>query len=249
MTDDAPWRLEVHDSLPSTTDRLAALAAKGAPDGTAVLALTQTRGRGSRGRAWSSPPGNLALSVLLRPDEPAATAAEWPLLVAIALSDVLIPRLPDPGLLSLKWPNDVLLRGRKLAGILIDATTDEGRLRTLAIGVGANLSTAPDLPDRPTAAVSEVAPPPAPEDVARALLDAMWRRRAERGRNGFAPIRAAWLSRAHPVGTPLVVQFADERLEGRFAGLTDAGLLQLQTAAGMRTLSAGEVLLGEGANG
>ena len=249
VTSDVPPRLEVHDSLPSTIDRLAALASEGAADGTAVLALTQTKGRGSRGRKWSSPQGNLALSVLLRPDEPAATAGEWPLLAAVALSDVLTPTLPDAGQLTLKWPNDVLLCGRKLAGILIEAATEDGWLRVLSLGIGVNLRTAPDLADRPTAALAEVATPPSPEALARDLLDALWRRRDERARNGFAPIRAAWLARAHPIGTRLAVQFAGERLDGVFAGLTEAGLLQLRTPEGMRTLSAGEVLLGDGADG
>jgi BirA family transcriptional regulator, biotin operon repressor / biotin---[acetyl-CoA-carboxylase] ligase len=219
------------------------LASQGAPDGTAVLALTQTSGRGSRGRRWSSPPGNLALSVLLRIDEPAARAGEWPLLAAVALADVLLPMLPEPELLSLKWPNDVLLRGRKLAGILIEAAPDPESLRTLAIGIGANLRTAPVLPDRPAAALSELGVPPEPEPFARDLLGAWWRRRAERDRAGFAPIRAAWLARAHPLGTRLSIRLGAEQIEGTFAGLTDSGFLQLRTATGIRTLSAGEVLL------
>ncbi len=167
------WRLQVHEAIGSTSDHCAALAAAGEPAGLAVLALRQTSGRGSRGRGWQSPIGNLSLSVLLRPSGTLGDAGSWPLLVGIAVAEAARPLLPDPAALSLKWPNDVLLRGRKLAGILIDTALDQaGGLRWLIIGIGANLAVAPEVPGRVTACLPDegVAPPP-PEAFARDVLD------------------------------------------------------------------------------
>lgn len=243
------WRLEVFESLPSTSVTLARRAADGAPHGTAVLALQQTEGRGSRGRAWASPPGNLSLSVLLRPDESAGRAGEWPLMVAVALSDALLPLLPSPAMLALKWPNDVMLRGRKLAGILIETTPDAaGRLASVILGIGVNLAVAPDVPGRLSAALAEVTHAPPPADFARALLAALETRMAQRARDGFAPVRADWLARAHPLGTRLAVTLSAgaDPIAGGFAGLDADGTLLLDTAEGQRRIAAGDVALAHG---
>ena len=241
MTAACGWTLEVHEAVTSTSDVLAARAAAGAPDGLAVLARRQTQGRGRAGRAWESPDGNLALSVLLRPMEPASRAGEWPLLTGVALADVIQSLLPDPAALSLKWPNDVLVDGAKLAGVLIETTLDAaGMVATMVVGVGVNLAAAPRLPDRATACLGHhVAAPPAPEAFAALLLDALWRRRAERARDGFAPIRAAWLAAAHPIGTGLTVAGTF----GHFAGLADDGALLLETANCLRRIASGDVWL------
>ena len=238
------WRLQVHEAIGSTSDHCATLAAAGEPGGLAVLALRQTKGRGSRGRGWQSPIGNLSLSVLLRPSGTLGDAGGWPLLTGIAVADTVRPLLPDPAALVLKWPNDVLLRGRKLAGILIDTSLDNaGGLRWLVIGIGANLAVAPELPGRVAACLPDegVAPPP-PEDFARALLGHLARWHSVLQRDGFAAIREAWLERAHPVGTTLTVAFADQRVEGAFEGLSPEGHLVLRTAGGVRSFSTGEVL-------
>ncbi len=239
------WRLEIHDAIGSTSDRCATLAAAGEPAGLAVLARRQTSGRGSRGRGWQSPIGNLSLSMLFRPDANAAQLGAWPLLTSIAVLDAARPLLPDPAVLSLKWPNDVLLRGRKLAGILIDTALEpDGAVKWLIIGTGVNLAVAPVLPDRPTASLADegiVAPPP--EEYARALLDHMARWHDVMQREGFSAIRTAWLARAHPLGTALTVTYGDVRFTGGFAGISDEGHLLLQTDAGLRTISTGEVLL------
>ena len=239
------WRLQVHAELGSTSDHLAALAAAGEPAGLAVLAMRQTSGRGSRGRGWQSPAGNLSLSVLLRPGGGRAEAAGWPLLAGVALADTVTPLLPDPAALALKWPNDLLLRGRKLAGVLIDTALEpDGGVRWLIVGIGANLAIAPELPGRATACVAdEGGSVPPPEEFARALLGRLAAWRARMLRDGPAAVHAAWLARAHPPGTALTVTFGETRLDGQFAGLSAEGHLLLRTADGLRTLSTGEVLL------
>ena len=234
----AGWRMLVHDQLPSTADCLREMAEAGEPERLAILALRQTAGRGTRGRAWDSPPGNLHLSILLRPQAPAREVPQWSLLAAVALHTALAPQSPA---LTLKWPNDLLLAGAKCAGILSEATLrPDGALDWLALGIGVNLASAPELPGRPTAAL----PPPAlaPEAAAAAILAALDHWRAIQAASGFAPIRAAWLAAAHPIGTPLTVTTPNGGpLCGTFGGLDPSGALRLRTALGMETVAAGEI--------
>ena len=278
------WRLTVVPSLPSTSAFCCERAAGGEPAGLAVLAQQQTAGRGSRGRTWSSAPGSLALSVLLRPDGPAAASGQWALLAGVAMHEGLAGFLPDAptviagldpaipvrrrdgrinsghdgdlgsrdqsGGLTLKWPNDLLLNGHKLGGILVEsAATPDRRIAWLVLGLGANLAEAPAIPGQPTAAaLVDCAPAPAPEQVAAAILDRISHWDRELAQHGFAPIRDAWLARAHPIGTALRIGWRDgAETYGRFAGLGEDGALLLQTADGLRTYSTGEVLLGAGA--
>lgn len=235
------WRLEVHEELPSTSDLCLARAAAGEPEGLAILAHRQTGGRGSRGRSWISPPGNLYLSVLLRPNMALAEAGIWPLLVSLALHDALAPLLANPARLTLKWPNDLLLDGAKLAGILLDITSHpNGHIDALIIGCGVNLAVAPNLPNRPTACLRDTGtPPPAPEIFVPTLLTALDHRRAQPP----AAIHAAWLSRAHPIGSQLTIAFAGQEIHGRFAGLSPEGHLLLNTPSGPKTLATGEIIL------
>lgn len=244
------WRLQVFDSLPSTSDYLLKLARADEPEGLAVLARLQTAGRGSRGRSWTAPAGNLNLSVLLRPQGDAGDAGRWALVAGLALHDALASFLADASALRLKWPNDVLLHGRKLAGILVESALDQaGRLQWLIIGLGANLAGAPDLPDRPAISLAEHGTAPAPEAVARVLLDRLAHWRQVWSRQGFAPLRAAWLDRAHPAGTPLLVRQASGTVAGDFAGLSATGALLLNTDAGLREFATGEVLGATGREG
>jgi BirA family transcriptional regulator, biotin operon repressor / biotin---[acetyl-CoA-carboxylase] ligase len=237
------WRLAVHEVLPSTSDLCRTVAAAGEPAGFAVLAHRQTQGRGSRGREWESPSGNLFLSVLLRPREQARDAAQWSLLAGVALAEALTPLVPNPASLRLKWPNDLLLNGGKLAGILVDsAAGSDGGLEWLVIGVGVNLAIAPEVPGRAVAALSEVAPPPPPEVVARAFLTALDRWRRVRLLDGFAAIRSAWLARAPELGSPVTLRLGDDVLGGGFAGLAADGSLLLRTDGRVHAFSTGVLL-------
>jgi BirA family biotin operon repressor/biotin-[acetyl-CoA-carboxylase] ligase len=238
------WRLRSYPSIESTSDLCATLAAAGEPEGLAIMALRQTAGRGSRGRNWQSPVGNLYISVLLRPPGMLAEGGRWALLAAVALSDTLAALLPDPGPLSLKWPNDVLLHGRKMAGILLDATaTKEGAIDWLVIGCGVNLVHAPEVPGRRTACLAEFVPPPTPRAMAGALLDRLAHWRAVRALDGFGPVRTAWLARAHPVGTKVQLAYNGRLLGGTFAGLADDGSLLLATGGRVEAFATGEILL------
>lgn len=221
--------------MPSTSDLLIRLAAAGEPEGLAILAHRQTAGRGREGRAWSTPAGNLAISVLLRPRGPARHAPVWALFGAVTLAEALAPHLPDPAALRLKWPNDLLLGGAKLGGMLCESATDAaGRLDWLVIGLGANLAQAPAVPGRATARLPQPVPP---EAVAGGLIRAMetWRHRPA------AEVIAAWTARGPDRGSLLTLRAASGDTSGRYAGLAEDGALLLETDAGLRRFGSGEL--------
>lgn len=232
------WRLEVHAALPSTSALLAQRAEAGEAEGLAILAREQTAGRGRAGRAWASPPGNLYLSVLLRPDGPAREAPQWSLLAGLALAEAAAGCLADPAALRLKWPNDLLLHGAKCAGILAEsALAPWGGIAWLTLGFGVNLAHAPALPDRPTAVLGGGGPPDA---FAAGLLARLshWRdlQRAE----GFAPVRAAWRRFGPALGERITLRGLPGG--GDFAGLAGDGSLLLDIDGTRRAIPAGEIL-------
>jgi BirA family biotin operon repressor/biotin-[acetyl-CoA-carboxylase] ligase len=232
----------VEDSLPSTSDLLLRLAAAGEPGGLAVMARRQTAGRGRDGRGWESPPGNLYVSLLLRPATPAREAPLWALLAALALAEALAPALPDPAALRLKWPNDLLLGTAKLAGVLCEsAARADGRLDWLVIGCGANLAVAPALPDRPTTSIAAHATAPAPEAVVPGLLHALEAWHARLLAEGAAPILAAWQARGPAPGAQLTLRAGPGQTTGLFRGLDADGALLLETGGGLRRFASGEL--------
>lgn len=231
MTLPPGWRLRCFETVESTSDLCVTLAQAGEPAGLAVLAARQTHGRGSRGRDWQTLPGNLALSVLLRPSH--AEVGHWALLAAVALADVLAP-VP----IRLKWPNDVMLNGRKLGGVLVDAAwTPGGGLAWLVIGFGANLQAAPDLPD--------VAVVPGAFDartVAHQVLARLDYWIASLAQDGSGPVRQAWLNHGPALGDLLRLTLGRDQIAGTFAGLADNGALLLQSGGKVHAFATGQVL-------
>ena len=225
------WRLEVVETLGSTSDHCIACAKAGEPEGLAVLALRQTAGRGSRGRPWSRTAGQ-SLPVLAAASRTAmpCEAGRWSLLAAVALADALTPYLPDPGRLRLKWPNDVLLRGAKLSGILIDSADcrPDGRSDWLVIGCGVNLcARARGAGPPPTACLAGRGWSPRRRAGAacRRLLAQLWIIGAARAHAGRVQCRArrhGWRA-ARRLGTPMHVGRGQRHhaWKGAFAGLAD----------------------------
>jgi BirA family transcriptional regulator, biotin operon repressor / biotin---[acetyl-CoA-carboxylase] ligase len=220
----------------STNDEARTLAQSGAPEGTMVWGLEQTAGRGRRGRGWHSPPGNLYVSVVLRPGKPAPQSALIGFVAAVALAAALA----DVGLadsrLQLKWPNDVLVDRAKVAGILIETSAAIGQAPDwLVLGMGVNLAHAPE--DTPYPAMTLRGAGLATLTV-EALLEALAGRLAEwYGRwqaEGFAPVRAAWLKRAVGLGEAIEVRLEGHTLQGRFAALEEDGALMLELPEGER---------------
>jgi BirA family biotin operon repressor/biotin-[acetyl-CoA-carboxylase] ligase len=237
------FRLHRFATLGSTNDEAKALARAGAPEGTLVWADEQTAGRGRRGRTWLSPPGNLYLSLVLRPEGAPARAAQLGFVAALGLGDALAA-LAGPALkLRYKWPNDLLVNGRKLAGILLESENAAGdRVDFVVAGIGVNIVAAPEDVEFPATSL-------AAEGVAgvtpAVLLGGFVRHFetwAGRWREaGFAPVRAAWLKRASGLGEPIRVRLERSTLCGRFLDLDDDGALVLDGEQGRRRIAAGEV--------
>ena len=232
MIEDIP--LEVVDEIGSTSEALKARAACPGPE-TALLARRQSGGRGRLGRPWQSVDGNLHLSVLLRPRS-LQWPGHWSILAAVALADTVRPYAPA-GTLRLKWPNDLMLNGGKLAGILLDAGFAPGPW--LVIGFGVNLAGAPSDLGRPVACLAPAAL--APEVFARRLLHALQSWRLHYAAEGFAPVRAAWVAAAHAPGERIVVGVGARSEHGVFRGLGDDGSLLLDGPDGELAITAGEL--------
>ena len=235
------------DETGSTNDEARVRAEAGAPEGTVVWALTQRAGRGRRGRSWASPPGNLYLSVILRPACAARHAAQLSFVAALAVVDLVDGALP--GQARCKWPNDILVDGAKVAGILLESALGSGgRVDWVVLGIGVNLASHPDIEGPvPSASLAALGvPSPAPADAVPTLLAALARRRRAWEAEGFAAVRDAWLARAHGLGTAVTVVNGDRRLAGTFDGLDSEGALVLARAGrAPLTIAAGDVLFGD----
>jgi BirA family transcriptional regulator, biotin operon repressor / biotin---[acetyl-CoA-carboxylase] ligase len=237
------FRTHRFESLASTSDEAKRMAAAGAPEGTLVLACRQTGGRGRRGRHWDSPEGNFHGSLLLRPACPVPVAAQLSFVAAVAVAQALTAWLAAERI-RLKWPNDVLADGAKLAGILAEsASAADARVAWLVLGIGVNLTHCPQGLDYAATSLSAlgqagVSPEAMLGTLAPALLD--WYRRWQR--HGFAPVREAWLSLAVGLRQPVRALTPDGIVEGVFRDLDPAGALLLAMPdGGQRRIEAGEV--------
>lgn len=223
----------------STNDDLTALARDGAPEGTVVGADRQSAGRGRRGRSWLAASGHaLLVSVLLRPGVPPVDAGLLPIVVAVGAADAL----GDDA--RVVWPNDVLVGGRKVAGILCEMSADQERVDWAVAGIGVNVRSAPDLDDArwSPGALSDGGEPPSRADLLVALLDALGRRYTEWTREGPGPVLAAFAARDMLAGRRIGVSVHHGELTGTAGGLDDLGRLRLLTDDGERLLAAGEVI-------
>lgn len=240
MIDPAP--VELLAEIDSTNAEALRRAGAGRRDPHWIVALRQTAGRGRRARTWESPAGNLYATLLLPVQVSPARAATLSFVAALAVMDMLDP-LAGAERVSLKWPNDVMVAGRKAVGILLESAIQHDNALTLAIGVGVNLAHGPHNPERPAIALADLGiAPPSPQDAASALAAAFARRFAQWEGQGFSATRAAWLARAGGLGRPIIVRLAQETLEGVFAGLDEAGALRLALPEGTeRAISAGDV--------
>ncbi|HEX8239580.1 MAG TPA: biotin--[acetyl-CoA-carboxylase] ligase [Allosphingosinicella sp.] len=224
----------------STNDDLASLAREGAAEGIWLRAGRQSGGRGRQGREWHSPPGNLYASTLirLRPgDPPAPTLA---LVAAVALHEVATAFTVAGVKIEIKWPNDLLVAGAKLSGILLERLDD-----AVIVGFGVNLADHPDETARPAINMGMLGGAPDPGRFLDALAEAFARWVGRWRDDGLAPIRERWLAAAHPPGTPLSTHTASGAwIEGVFEGLDESGALRLRLADGSsHVVHAGDVFL------
>lgn len=208
-----------------------------------VWTAMQTSGRGRRGREWVAREGNLSATLLMRPECDAQRGAELSFVAALAVSDVLQSLSPIQAV-ELKWPNDVLLGGKKIAGLLLEsAGAAGGKLEWLSIGCGVNLTWFPE--DMPFAATSMEAAgiePPSSIEFLEHLAAAFVKRHRNWVDGGFASVRTAWLQRARGQGEAIEARLGEETITGTFRDLDETGALMLELPDGsIRKVTAGEV--------
>lgn len=227
--------LHYFESVDSTNTVAHQLARGGAADGTAVIAETQTKGRGRLGRTWVSPPyRNLYLSVILRPGLPVAEAPPIGLVAGLAVAETVGEWTPE---VAIKWPNDVLVAGRKVAGILLEMEAEDGRVRFVILGIGVNLNSVaddfpPDLRDKAIGLGTAVGTPVDRGGFAARLLSRLETRYEDFLREGFAAIQPLWEGLSCLTGRSVRIGEGGERHAGIVTGIGADGTLRLRDTAG-----------------
>lgn len=212
-----------------------------------ILALNQTASRGRRGRVWKFPKGNFAGTLVLHPNETPDIVALRSFVASLALYDAFIACGVQPLALALKWPNDVLLNGGKVAGILLESIGASGGVMHLAIGIGVNLVDAPMIADveegaiRPVSLLSETGVSIDPEDFIDLLANAYARLETKFKTYGFAPIREGWLARAAKLGEVITARTMTSETTGTFETVDEQGNLVLKTPKGRVAIAAADV--------
>jgi BirA family transcriptional regulator, biotin operon repressor / biotin---[acetyl-CoA-carboxylase] ligase len=230
-----------HDRIGSTNDEARRLAGEGAPHGTVVHADEQTAGRGRLSPTWFSPPGNLYVSILLRVGQPASRAAELSFLAALAVADTVEALLPRQIRTILKWPNDVLVNGAKVAGILLEQVGE-----ATVVGIGLNVLEAPSNAAYKTTTIVANGGIASVDGARDILLGRLGIYLADWGAGGFPPIREQWLNRSYPIGAAIRASANGQPVAGHFAGLDIDGALLLDTPQGRQRIVAGEIVAAGG---
>jgi len=235
--------LETVGSTNSEAKRLAALGEDEAPDGTLVWALEQTAGHGRRGREWKSPKGNLYTSLILRPDVPINEAAQLSFVAALAVYDALGNIGPAGHQIHCKWPNDILLNEKKVAGILLESEggSVDRPADWIILGMGLNVEWHPENTDFPATSLRFETFTNTVEDVLVAYSKSFlsWTNRWLN--DGFSPIRQNWLQRCMGRGEAIEVRLETQTLTGIFKGMAEDGALILEENGTDRQITAGDV--------
>lgn len=243
---DASAPIETFDEIDSTVLEARRRAERGELGPVWLIARTQTAGRGRRGRAWSSLDGNLMATYLFATERPPAQVALLGFATGLAIAES-IDEIIGAGRATLKWPNDVLIGGAKISGIMLDSGSVGDARLWVALAFGVNLAVAPENLDQPTTSLRALLPPDAlaPEPLAflGRLAPKLGGHTARIDSDGFEPLRQAWLRRAYGLGQHARVVQGDQTLEGRIAGLSSRGELELDTVTGRRLIAAGDVFL------
>jgi BirA family biotin operon repressor/biotin-[acetyl-CoA-carboxylase] ligase len=240
-------RFHYFTELGSTNTRARELAESGAAEGEIVIAESQTQGRGRLGRRWESPPlSNLYLSIVLRPGLPPKHAPQITLAAAVALVETVGSFLPRPPVI--KWPNDILIDGKKLAGILTEAACDTECVQYVILGIGLNLNyraeTMPEtLRQRATSMADRAGENLSRETVLVRLIHDLDRCYGELEESGFAALRPRWEAHFGLRGRRVRVELGDQTIIGRAQGIDHEGALIVETDDEQRrSIIAGDVI-------
>ena len=228
--------LRRYDTLDSTNEEARRLAKSGVRGPLWIVSHEQTAGRGRRGRVWISESGNLFATLLMQATM--SLSAQLGFVAGLAAADAIAAHAPGAEV-ALKWPNDVLLNGKKIAGILLEALGHD----SLAIGIGINLAHYPPDTEIPSISIAAVTGnPPDLDGILLRLASAMTAWYEIWLRQGFQPVRKAWLLRASGLGHPIRARLGDSEREGVFEDLDEDGALLLRDAAGtLMRITAGDV--------
>lgn len=232
------------DEIDSTNAEARRRAEAGETGPVWLMAERQSAGKGRRGRAWSTEPGNLAATLLLTTDHPPARTAQLSFVAALAVCDVV--RAYVPNITRVKWPNDVMIGDGKASGILIESGKRPDGRYWVAVGIGVNLAHHPSETERPATHVGAFTngSPPEPADALLKLILSFRSWYEIWDAQGFAGIIDGWTERAYGLGEPAVVRLPNETLQGTLQGLdVDGALRLLLPDGGIRRITAGDVFL------
>ena len=225
-----------HQELDSTNSETQRLAEAGEAGPVWIVADRQTAGRGRRGRVWQTDSGNLAATLLLRPDAPPAIVGQLSFVAALATAEMAAHFAPGAAI-TVKWPNDVLADGAKLAGILLEAGTN-----WLAVGIGVNLVRFPPDTGFPAISLAQLGiAAPSSEEALTVLAARFAHWYGVWMSEGFETVRSAWLARAGGLGGPICARLPHETRSGVFEGIDATGALLLNEQGQVRAIAAGEV--------
>lgn len=243
-------RLVVHEEIDSTNDEAKRLVQAGERGPLWVVAARQTKGRGRLGRSWTSLEGNLHASLISSGFGPARLAPQLGFVAGVATISALLRTTGAGGRLALKWPNDILLDGGKVAGILLEGAPvggsplGSGGELACVIGIGVNCASAPEGVPGPVSDLARLSPAPTAGELFAQLSDAMVEAlRSWAEGTGFPALRERWLSHAAGLGREIKVTLPRETIEGRFESIDANGRLILSTLDGERIVEAGDVFL------
>jgi BirA family transcriptional regulator, biotin operon repressor / biotin---[acetyl-CoA-carboxylase] ligase len=220
----------------STNEEAFKLAEEGAEEGTVVVAETQRRGKGRLGRQWESPSGvNLYCSVILRPPVLPVRAAQMTFLSSVAVARAITATTSLRP--SIKWPNDLMINGKKVAGLLNEMSAETEKVNFIVLGIGVNINMRrdqfPDYLRHPaTSLFLESGEPVARAGFTRALLEALDILYNAYLEHGYAPIREEWLAHCNSLGREVTVSFQDSHLRGTARGIDEEGALLVELADG-----------------
>jgi len=243
--------LHYYEEIGSTNDEAFRLGVQGAPEGTALIAESQSAGKGRMQRTWHSPPGaNIYTSVILRPRFEPDLAPRISLAAGVAVAETLDPYCP--GKVSLKWPNDVQIGGKKVCGILTQMKTATGVIDFVVVGIGVNVNWnlkefPEDIQKMATSLSVEAGREVSRLELIILLYENLAKCYRELSQNGFAPLRKKWLDRTTMIGKPVSVIFGKETINGEAADLDEDGSLVILVDGNKKVkVAAGDATVGKG---
>jgi BirA family transcriptional regulator, biotin operon repressor / biotin---[acetyl-CoA-carboxylase] ligase len=232
----------------STNDEAFRMGVDGAPEGTAVIANSQTKGKGRLQRVWHSPPGfNIYTSIILRPQMKPAATPQISIAAGVAVAETLNSYCP--GKVWLKWPNDVLIDGKKVCGILAQMKTEADQVGFVVVGIGINVNIGQnkfpaDICDIATSLSAEIGKEISRQDLIISLYENLAKWYIKLLQDGFAAIKEKWFSLAPMIGQNVQVMFQNERVIGKALDLDDDGSLIILTVKNEKLkISAGDATI------